>query len=108
MILSFSSKGLRSICRNSRRLTERYGAEASRALISRLSDIRAAQNAADLVMLGKLVEFDQRFGTILFFATNDVCLQTRIGHVEVPRLSDDRISWESVSRLQIMDIGEKK
>lgn len=104
MIVSFHSPLLHDICTDLDRAERQYGRVEAQALVTLISDAHALENAQDLIDLHDgeifILEDDSLRVTISadFFAAL-VAVGTRFER------RDGRISWDSVTRLKLVEVS---
>jgi len=105
--LAFATKSLRQLCESTAKAKKVLGEEVAEMLKRRLADLRAAEYVNDLVV-GKPHAFDDTNGEK--FSVNlcdDFCIIFRANHTPPPLTECSKINWSKVSRIHILQIGNK-
>lgn len=107
MIIAFETQRLRQICEDDNVARRELGVEATRVLLLRLADIRAATSICDLpvgrpIVQGnssELLEFDLGQNLVMVWTVN---------HVKWPVNETGKVDWSSVTRIRLLRIGGGK
>lgn len=103
--LAFSTKRLRDICVSEATAKRELGTEVALALQHRLADIRAATCIRDVVAGHPRPAVGRGNDTYLIDLPAGVHLLLRSNHAQPPVTAGNRIDWDKVSRIKIIEIG---
>ena len=103
MELSFETRLLRTVCRDSAEAQKAYGEPVAAALRRVLADLRAANTIFDMAAI-----FDLPTGTESQFSVpvgTTHRLVMRCGNRKPPLLPSGAIDWNAVDRVKIMEVS---
>jgi hypothetical protein len=103
--LSFEDESLRDACVSSAHARQQFGDDIATSLQSRLADLDAAANLAELAMVGFQVEGREIFSLRLIQGAK---LHFSSTHTPMPKKSDGEIDLSKVWRVKILriDLGQ--
>jgi hypothetical protein len=99
---AFETKRLRSICEDSAVASSQLGRQSALSLMSRLADMRAAENPTQLPgALFCLNDSDMSLRTKLAGGYELVCT---VNHVKIPKNESGSMDWHRVTRIKIRGV----
>jgi hypothetical protein len=102
LVISFETRALRTVCRDSAEAQALYGDAAAAALRRVLADLRAANTMFDVAPF-----FDLPTGASSEFSTPLAAtrhLVLRCGEKKPPLLPSGNVDWNSVDRVRVLDV----
>lgn len=106
MDIEFSSPDLQAICEQQRLMTKQLGDNCSRKLRTRLADLCAAANVAELTS-GRPHPFrHDRTGQFALDLHGGKRLVFEPANNPIPTRDDDSIAWDLVTKVRIVFIGD--
>ena len=106
MDVDFATGDLAKLCNNARHADRKLGAMSARKLRSRLADIEAARNVAELVAGRPHPLKGNRVGDFSVRLHGGHRLVFRPDHDPPPKLEGGGIDWRSVTAVRIVQIGD--
>lgn len=107
MIIAFEAQHLRQICEDDTVACRELGVEATRILLLRLADIRAATNIFDLPVGRPRIQGDN--GELLEFDLgHDLVMTWIVNHIKWPVNETGDVDWNSVTRIRLLRMGGSK
>lgn len=106
MELAFSTEELRTLCEAEAAADRRLGPTGGTALRSRLADLRAASNVAELLALaGTRARQGAAKDQLMIDLVDDAVLLFGPNHMKTPRTTSRDVDWSQVSRVKILRVG---
>lgn len=106
MDIEFSSPELQALCEQQRLMTKKLGDNCSRKLRTRLADLRAAVNVAELTAGRPHPLRHDRAGQFALDLHAGKRLVFEPANNPVPTHEDDSIAWDLVTKVRIVFIGD--
>jgi proteic killer suppression protein len=106
MDIEFSSHDLQSLCEQQRLMTKQLGDICSRKLRTRLADLRAAANVAELISGRPHPLKRDRTGQFALDLHGGKRLVFEPANNPIPTRDDDSIAWDLVTKVRIVFIGD--
>lgn len=106
MDIEFSSSDLQALCEQQRLMTKQLGENCSRKLRTRLADLRAAGNVAELIAGRPHPLKLDRAGQFALDLHGGKRLVFEPANNPVPTREDESIDWELVTKVRIVFIGD--
>lgn len=106
MVIEFSSPDLQALCEQQRLMTKELGNDCSRKLKTRLSDLRAAGNVAELTAGRPHPLKGDRAGQFALDLHGGKRLVFEPANNPVPTRADDSIAWDQITKVRIVFIGD--
>ncbi len=106
MDIEFSSPDLQKLCEQQKAMTKQLGDNCSRKLRTRLADLRAAANMAELSSGHPHPLKGDRIGEFALDLHGGVRLVFEPANHPIPVREDESIRWESVTKVRIVFIGD--
>ncbi len=106
MEIEFSSAELQALCEQLRRMQKELGDSCSRKLRTRLADMRAVANVADLSAGRPHPLKGSRAGQFALDLQGGKRLVFEPANNPVPTREDDAIAWDQVTKVRIVLIGD--
>jgi proteic killer suppression protein len=109
MTISFASKKLQKVCNSDKEMRAEFGAELSKKLQLRLSELRAADNLDEISKLppARCHELSQnRQGQLAVDAVHPKRLIFRPNHTPVPTKADGGLDWGKVTSVIVLGISD--
>lgn len=106
MDIEFSSPELQSLCEQQRLMTKQLGDNSSRKLRTRLADLRAAANVAELSSGRPHPLKGDRAGQFALELHGGKRLVFEPANNPVPTRQDHSIAWDLVTKVRIVFIGD--
>lgn len=106
MDIEFSSPDLQALCEQQRLMTKRLGDNCSRKLITRLADLRAASNVAELSAGRPHPLKGDRNGQFALDLHGGKRLVFEPANNPLPAREDNSIAWDLVTKVRIVFIGD--
>lgn len=106
MDIEFSSSDLQTICEQQRQMLKRLGDNCSRKLRTRLADLRAAANVAELSAGRPHPLKGDRAGQFALDLHGGKRLVFEPANNPIPTHDDDSVAWEQVTKIRIVFIGD--
>jgi hypothetical protein len=101
--LAFATKALRTLCENEAAATHELGTERANGLKRRLADLRAAENAGELVA-GRPRQASDSNNRLKIDISDTSCLVLSSNHATIPRLDSGGVDWPNVTRVKVLRI----
>jgi len=105
MELSFANHGLKQLCEQEREARRQLGADCSKRLRTRLADLAAAHCVVELVAGRPHPLKGDRAGQFAVDLSGGSRLVFTPDHEPVPTSADGGIDWASVTKVNIVYIG---
>jgi hypothetical protein len=102
--LAFQDDKLRQLCESYLSAKRRYGVQTARTLHTRLADVQACANVAELESLGFASVDRGEVARIFISVADGYTIFTVVNNRPEPRLRDGRLDSKRVTRLKIMSI----
>ncbi len=106
MDIAFSSPDLQALCEQQRLMTKQLGDNCSRKLRTRIADIRAAATVAELTAGHPHPLKGDRAGEFALDLHGGKRLVFEPANIPVPKHEDNSISWDLVTKIRIVFIGD--
>lgn len=106
MDIEFSSPDLQILCEQQRVMTKELGNDCSRKLRTRLADLRAAGNVAELSSGRPHPLKGDRAGQFALDLSGGKRLVFEPANNPVPKRADDSIAWDLVTKVRIVFLGD--
>lgn len=106
MDIEFSSADLQSLCEQQRLMLKQLGDICSRKLRTRLADLRAVANVAELSSGRPHTLKRDRAGQFALDLHGGKRLVFEPANNPVPTREDDSIAWDQVTKVRIVFIGD--
>lgn len=106
MDIEFSSTDLQALCEQQRLMTKKLGDNCSRKLRTRLGDLRAAGNVAELSSGRPHPLKGERAGQFALDLSDGKRLVFEPANNPAPTRDDDSIAWDLVTKVRIVFIGD--
>jgi proteic killer suppression protein len=106
MDIEFSSPDLQALCEQQRLMTKQLGDICSRKLRTRLADLRAADNVAELTSGRPHPLKRDRTGQFALDLHGGKRLVFEPANNPIPTRDDDSIAWDLVTKARIVFIGD--
>lgn len=106
MDIEFASPDLQALCEQQRLMTKQLGDNCSRKLRTRLADLRAAANVAELTSGRPHPLKRDRTGHFALDLHGGKRLVFEPANNPVPIRDDDSIAWDLVTKVRIVFIGD--
>lgn len=106
MDIEFSSADLQALCEQQRLMTRELGNNCCRKLRSRLADLMAAANVAELTAGRPHPLKGNRAGQFAIDLHGGKRLVFEPAHNPLPTREDNSIAWELVTKIRIVFIGD--
>ncbi len=106
MDIEFSSPDLQALCEQQRLMTKQLGDNCSRKLRTRLADLRAAANVAELTSGRPHLLKRDRAGQFALDLHGGKRIVFEPANNPVPTREDDSIAWDLVTKVRIVFIGD--
>lgn len=104
MEIAFETIQLRQICESENRAKRILGEEIAAKLKSRLGDLRAMPNAAELLNVPYPLSLNDK-EHILITLRNDYVMILCASHINNPLSNNGKIDWSKVTRVKVLEIG---
>ena len=101
--LAFADESLREFCSKRLAAESEYGMVVARHLHSRIADLRAADNVAELVTGNPRVSGHDSYIIDIY---KDWRLIFKANHPSNPLRKNKQVDWKRVTRIQITQIGQ--
>jgi len=101
--LAFADESLREFCSKKLAAETEYGAAVAKRLRSRIADLRAAENVAELVAGNARVHDHDSYIVDIY---KDWRLIFKANHSVSPLSTNKQIDWTRVTRIQVTQIGQ--
>lgn len=106
MDIEFSSPDLPALCEQQRLMTKQLGDICSRKLRTRLADLRAAANVAELTSGRPHPLKRDRTGQFALDLHGGKRLVFEPANNPIPKRDDNSIAWDLVTKVRIVFIGD--
>jgi proteic killer suppression protein len=106
MDISFADAHLTALCEQERLAKRQLGALCAKKLRTRLADLGAAANVAELVAGRPHPLAGDRLGQFAVSLAGGVRLVFEPSHNPIPRSDDGMIDWRYVTKIRIVYIGD--
>ena len=106
MDIEFSSHDLQALCEQQRLMTKQLGDICSRKLRTRLADLRAAANVAELTSGRPHPLKRDRTGQFALDLLGGKRLVFEPANNPIPTRDDNSIAWDLVTKVRIVFIGD--
>ena len=106
MDIEFSSPDLQALCEQQRHMTKQLGDNCSRKLRTRLADLRAAANVAELTSGHPHPLKGNRAAQFALDLHGGKRLVFEPANNPIPTRDDDSIAWDLVTKVRIVFIGD--
>jgi len=107
--LAFDTLELRFICEDEEYAINKIGPEVAKNLHHRLAEIRVAKSIDD-ILLGnpRIIESEELEELLIMDISFDFIVVFCANHQIIPVDAKNRISWNKVSRIKVLQIERKK
>lgn len=106
MDIEFSSPDIQALCEQQRLMTKQLGDNCSRKLRTRLADLRAAANVAELTSGRPHPLKADRANQFALNLQGGKRLVFEPANNPIPTRDDDSIAWDLVTKVRIVFIGD--
>jgi hypothetical protein len=104
MIIAYSTRPLRELCESQSKAERQLGVSVAAALRDRLSEMRAADNVAELPV-GSPTALNGTADAQFTLKLNDGhVLRLKVNHNKVPTTANGEVDWARVSRVQLLAV----
>jgi len=101
--IAFADESLREFCTNKLAAESEYGVVVAKRLRSRVADLRAADNVAELVTGNARIHDHDCYIIDIY---KDWRLIFKANHSSIPLRADRHVDWKRITRIQIIEIGQ--